>query len=337
MNQNNDFNQFGFDHYEQPPARRLGAAQKILGPSLGDKFRSPLFASAALLLAGAAFAAIIITSYPSGDKSGEPIVIKADTFAYKETPENPGGMDISNRDSTVFSSLEEAGVAEPAPVENLLGAHDEAEKLEQFAAQVEEAVEAEAQNVTALVDETVSDVAEEETIALQKIVETPVAEPSEEVLAAVEAEPADIPAPVKPRIHKAGENPETLEFVRNVLDQKDGKKALAAPATNVASDVATQAASIAPAAGMSGMAIAPGDSFVQLGSVTSASGAESEWGKLQKEFTVLDGVSHRVKSADLGERGTYYRIQAGPMSAESAKSLCDAIKAQKPGGCLIVK
>ncbi|MCB1721141.1 MAG: SPOR domain-containing protein [Alphaproteobacteria bacterium] len=39
----------------------------------------------------------------------------------------------------------------------------------------------------------------------------------------------------------------------------------------------------------------------------------------------------------MGERGTYYRIQAGPMSRASASDICDSIKAQKPGGCLVTQ
>lgn len=348
MNQNNDFNQFGFDHYEQPPARRPGVAQKFLGPTLGEKLRSPLFAGAALLLTGVAFAAIIISSYPSSEGGTDAIVVKADTFAYKETPENPGGMTIANRDTTVFTGMNNGLAQEPAPVENLLSGPEEAQKLEQFAAQVEEAVEAEEQAVVTLAEnasEQVKEMAEdttakaEETIALQKIVEAP--EPEVQELASVSQQAAEIPAPTKPRIHRAGENPETLEFVRNVLDKKDAKTALAAPSTNntvAANDVATKAASIKPAAGVGGVDIRPGEHFVQLGSVKSAVGAASEWGKIQDEFGgLLSGVSHRVKSADLGERGTYYRIQAGPMSSDSAKALCDQIKLQKPGGCLVTK
>ncbi len=340
MNQNNDFNQFGFDHYAQPPSRR-STAEKLLGPTIGQKLRSPLFATAALLLAGVAFAGVIIASYPD-EKSGADVpVVKADTFAYKETPEEPGGMEIANQDSTVFSSMTVQG--EGAGVENLLADEDGQQKFEEFARQVEEAVEEEQITTAARVDAAAEPdiepssgegATEAEAIALQKIVQKP-AEPEVEQLAAAEA--------TKPRIHKAGKSPETLEFVRNVLDKKDAKEILAAEPTNdttasvAANDEAAQVSSIAPAAGMSGMAFEPGSTYVQVGSVKSATGAEGEWGKIQAKFSALDGAPHRVTTADLGERGTFYRIQAGPMSTESANSLCDAIKAQDPQGCLIVK
>jgi cell division septation protein DedD len=122
-------------------------------------------------------------------------------------------------------------------------------------------------------------------------------------------------------IHKPGSSPETLQFVRSVLDKKDSPNAAAA-------------ASVEPAAGA---AVTPGSYFVQLASVKSRDGADSEWGKLQKSFGSLNGLDYRVQEANLGDRGTFYRIQAGPMSKTSAGDICDAIKAQKPGGCLVVQ
>lgn len=126
----------------------------------------------------------------------------------------------------------------------------------------------------------------------------------------------------------AGQSNDTLQFVRSVLDQKDTKQAgnLNAIATAAGTAGDTGAASVAR------------DRFVQLGSVRSAEGGESEWTKLQKQFSSeLDGAPHRITSVDLGEKGTFFRIQAGPFTAAQADAICTSIKAQKPGGCLIVK
>ena len=98
---------------------------------------------------------------------------------------------------------------------------------------------------------------------------------------------------------------------------------------------AQEAAAIAPAAGF---AITPGTHYVQLGSVKSQAGASSQWGVFKRKYSdELQDVKYRVERADLGERGTFYRIQAGPMSGESATEICNSIKAQTPGGCLVVK
>ena len=80
-----------------------------------------------------------------------------------------------------------------------------------------------------------------------------------------------------------------------------------------------------------------GDYFIQLASIKYKSRAEAEWTKLQQKYGQLSGYGHRVESADLGERGMYYRIQAGPMAKDEASSVCDSIKRITPGGCLVKK
>ena len=131
---------------------------------------------------------------------------------------------------------------------------------------------------------------------------------------------------------KAGSSPDTLEFVRSVLDQKDSKAAGATAGT--LNNIATAAGT----AGGTAAADLSRNAYVQLGSVRSADGGEAEWAKLQAQFSSeLKTAPHRVSRVDLGEKGTFYRIQAGPFTAAQASAICDSIKAQKPGGCLIVR
>jgi hypothetical protein len=372
--------QFGFDHYDLPPGRK-NIAEKIFGENVASKIRSPFFAAAALLLTGAAFAGIIIASYPAEQSTGEIPTVKADTFAYKQAPAESGGMDIPNRDTTIFQTMAEGQSTESPPIENLLADEQPIDKLAAFQRQVEEiaaeeaaaAGSATAPSTVAALAPTAEPVAKPkaETSAPEKLVpekpasdQTPAANTASAAMAAKKivpsAEPAqdqlastsssgnaaalDIPDPVppsaamkaKPAIeHKAGENPETLEYVRSVLERRDGVPPAPAPAEQkTASAVAEQVSKVEPASGLSAK---PGSYYIQLGSVTSESGASSEWGKFQKAYTSqLEGLSYRVQKADL-DKGTFYRIQAGPISKESAKTLCDSIKAQKPGGCLVTQ
>ncbi|MCD8526267.1 MAG: SPOR domain-containing protein [Alphaproteobacteria bacterium] len=69
----------------------------------------------------------------------------------------------------------------------------------------------------------------------------------------------------------------------------------------------------------------------------SRSAAESEWQKIQKAISPLAGAPYRIEEANLGEKGMYYRVQVGPYAESAARSLCDQVKAQKPGGCLVVR
>ncbi len=336
---------YGQPSFDAPPSKR-GFIEKFFGPSVAHKFSSPLFATGALLLCGVAFAGVIMAVYP-GEETEIPVV-KADTLAYKEVPTDPGGMRIPNRDSTIFTAMSGEEAGESAPIENLLE-EEPVDKLAAFARQVEESIEEPGEAAGEVKEEPAQDLStlvaaeteETEPVMLQKIEkkveERMEAKNSQQVAV---AEPAPIvveEAPSRPIIvHKPGENPETLEFVKSVLDRKDSNVASAGSA----SDVATGAASIQPAAGDAtrGFDITPGQHYVQLGSVKSLDGAEGEWGKIQKAFSEeLGSVPHRVKAADLGDRGTFYRIQAGPMSKESASQICDSIKIQKPGGCLVIQ
>ena len=123
--------------------------------------------------------------------------------------------------------------------------------------------------------------------------------------------------------HAAGQSPETIDFVRSVLD--GDKKAK--PPQN-----------IEPAVGAStNVAITAGSYFVQLASITDPARAPGEWTKMQKKYGVLSSAAFRIQEASLSN-GKFYRIQAGPMSRSSANRICDSLKrAKKPGGCIVVK
>ncbi len=365
MNQNSNFPKFGQQRPQQyglnsydAPARKAGIATRIFGERIGQKFSSPLFATGALLLSGVVFAMIIMAAYPDGENTDIP-TLRADQFAYKEIPGDAGGVDIPNRDTTIFSAMNDDPQA--ARIENLF--EDEApdegmDKLAAFAREAkEQGITADSQSVD---DEgTIADVTTmanvsadgdmnpgmtdnatvpttSEPVTLQKI-ETP-REPETTTLASAESPAASKSTTERPTMaYKAGENPETLDFVRSVLDKKDAATANTPPVVE-RNDV--YVASVQPAAGnaKADYNVTSGNYYIQLGSVKSMSGAEGEWGKLKKTFSSeLGELSHRVTTADLGERGTYYRIQAGPISKDSATRLCDAIKAQKPGGCLITQ
>jgi hypothetical protein len=99
--------------------------------------------------------------------------------------------------------------------------------------------------------------------------------------------------------------------------------------------VADDAAKIESAAGTTApKAIASGNSYVQLASVKSTVGAAGEYKKLQAKYSSLSGVQYRTQEADLGAKGIFHRIQAGPMSKADATRICNEIKT-KGGSCLV--
>ena len=92
---------------------------------------------------------------------------------------------------------------------------------------------------------------------------------------------------------------------------------------------AKKADAIQPAAG--------GNFYVQLAAVKSEADAQTQWPKYQAQFSELSSLNLRVQKADLGAKGTYYRIQGGPVSEPDARKLCSSINTQKAGSCVVAK
>ena len=87
-----------------------------------------------------------------------------------------------------------------------------------------------------------------------------------------------------------------------------------------------------------GQALAAGAYFVQLASVKSEDGARKEWARMRRAHPDLLGdLELSVQSADLGERGVFYRIRTGPFpNRATARDMCWQIKAAKLD-CLVVR
>jgi len=82
--------------------------------------------------------------------------------------------------------------------------------------------------------------------------------------------------------------------------------------------------------------VGKGNAYIQLASVKSDADAKTKWAQLKSSYASLKPLTLRVQKADLGAKGIFYRVQAGPMSGDSAVSTCSKIKSAG-GGCLVVK
>ena len=76
---------------------------------------------------------------------------------------------------------------------------------------------------------------------------------------------------------------------------------------------------------------------IQLAAVKNADEATPEWARLQKTLgTQLDGLVLTVESVDLGTKGIYHRIQAGPFPDKAAAAAKCAVIKQMQQDCLVV-
>ncbi|HNQ92869.1 MAG TPA: SPOR domain-containing protein [Alphaproteobacteria bacterium] len=251
----------------------------------------PSMAKLLMMVAGLAVVATIVAivwaTWPSGDKGrvdeNALPVLHADAESYKIKPEEPGGMAVPNKDSTIFETLN-AG-SEKKDVENLLDDAEEPLTKEEAFGNEEETEEPEQSAVVA---------------------EEPVKEPEVKEVKKEEPKPAPIVAKVEEKL---------------------------APKEEPKPVVKTEPK---PAPAVETIKISSGSSYVQLAAVKSDAEAKTKWAKLQSQYSVLKSMPLRVQKADLGAKGTFYRVQAGPMSLNDAQNACAKIKSAK-GDCLVIK
>lgn len=295
------------------------------------------------------FIGIIWYSYPKNDTpdNAENVpVIRADARPIKVTPEDPGGMEILYRDSTIFNTLNnDAEDTENLPpnVENL------------FADKADETPLPREELFTATQDST-SSAAKTETNADATDV-APVQKPQAVQQAAKSETPAAQPDTVADTQADTQKNAQPLDTAKdtkqdNIADVIAGLQpsqqtkapaianapkpsvkpdAPARPKTARADKTAERAAQVAPAA-------SDAHFYVQLGSLSSEQAAQNAWKTFQRQFPAeLNTLGLHIEKADLGTRGTYYRVQGGPVTEPQARSICSVISAQRQGGCLVTK
>ncbi len=112
--------------------------------------------------------------------------------------------------------------------------------------------------------------------------------------------------------------------------------ATGAPRSLVAPTAATAAATPAPKPAAA--APATGGVVLQIGAYKSQADADAAWKTYKaKHAALLSGYSDDIQQADLGEKGTWYRLRIGGMSnREVAAGLCDRLKADG-GACILGK
>jgi hypothetical protein len=278
-----------------------------------------------LMIGGAVLALVVLGgifwgAYPSSDDQSQPVpVVRADISPYKTAPDDPGGMEIAHRDSTVFSSIRDG--EEAKPVENLLA--DETSEEPMPRSQLFAGLNTGAEDMAATAP--ASGEATDQTAAI----------------------PSAMPPQPKPtsQSDQAVSSTQTASQDQMSPDQAVQDIAPAAGATtdetpsvdmNKAASAASQLEPAAGAATAAPQVMKPGTHYVQVASIRDSAQATKEWKKLTAMYGSLTGMSYRTVAADLGAKGSFTRIQAGPMSKTEADKLCSAIKAKTPGGCMVV-
>lgn len=353
------------DDFDDPQGdRNISSALGAVRNEIFLRTRGPAIAGGILLLAIVTLGAVIFFTYPGEDEVETIPVIQADARPFKIVPDDPGGMQIPHRDSTVFSSMRSSAMPdEGQPVENLFADNTPEDPMprSQLFAGLNTEEETDTLNEldpAAGSEELLNEGANEEERLFGDLTPQPQGNfPAEKIESRPEAsEVVDIssrPAAMESNTQMASssqvrlrpqarfeQNEPKLEIIQPAAPIQTTEEKIAAPKPAEPAPKPDKKVAVlnTPKTELKTSSLSRGGThFVQIGAVKSPDAAEKGWGSYQKEYSpVLNGMDHRVERADLGTKGIYYRIQAGPLSKEKASEVCAAIKAQKPGGCLVV-
>jgi hypothetical protein len=299
--------------------------------------RRSIWPSIAVVAAASAFGGVIWFAYHDGrdaNRPGMPPLVKAETGPVKIKPDNPGGQEIPYQDSTVYDRLNQNG---QKPV---------AEKL---LPPPEEPVTRTPPAPAPPVDAT-SQPASTSTVAAPPlpngaIIQQAAAPPPQAADAlpppvdvgaptALAPTPGAIvirpPAMVQPTtVQAAPPQPKPAPVVA-----PKAQPIKAPPPTSIAALINESGGARAPAAKA---APAGGGSYrLQLSAVRSADAVPEEWARLKRRYPELAGMTNSVSKIDTPDKGTFYRVEAGPLDEAAAKSTCTHLRGQGLG-CIVVK
>jgi cell division protein FtsN len=151
--------------------------------------------------------------------------------------------------------------------------------------------------------------------------------------AAAPAKAATPPKTVAALIQQANSVPEPAKPASSPPAMKPAVTAAAPGPATGAPRALSVTASAPPAAAPK--AAAAGGVVLQIGAYKSQADAEAAWKTYKaRHAALLTGYSENVQQADLGEKGTWYRLRIDGFSdREVANALCDRLKADG-GACI---
>jgi hypothetical protein len=289
------------------------------GSAPGDRNIDPprrrsIWPSIAVVAAASAFGGVIWYAYhqsPGAGGNGLPPLVKAEPGPTKVKPDNPGGQEIPYQDSTVYDRLTQNG--QKPVVEKLLPPPEEpASRTPPPAAQ------------PAPVD----------VASPPPPLETQVAPPPPPVdtgaPTALAPTPGAIviqpPPPPQPKVVQAAPPPKPATVVEPPKPQ-----AKQAGANSIAALINEAGATPAPKASSGG-----GGYHLQLSAVRSADAVPGEWARLKRRYPELAGLTSSTHKIDTPDKGTFYRVEAGPLDEAAAKSTCTRLRGEGLG-CIVVK
>lgn len=260
-----------------------------------------------VLVAIAGFVTLAWYAYRAGTQSlrdEDLLLIEADKAPMKEAPEDPGGMKFPHQDKTIYEAFSTEPVQRPKVERVLPGPEEPMEKP---------AATFSGETKTWVNEKLQPESPPEKTVSVMDPPPEPAPAPTEKTEA---PQPAQT-EPVKEKPAASASVPEASSTPASAPKVAEAKK-----------EEAEKAAKPAPAP--SSVPSTGAGARIQLGSYGSEKEAAANWEKMKRKHgSLLSGASHRVVRADLGAKGVFYRLQAGPLeSPAAAKELCAKLTVQ---------
>jgi len=285
---------------------------------------------------------------------GEVPIIRAEQGPVKVRPEKPGGMNVPNRDKLVYGRMQ--GEIGAARVERLLPPPEQPLPASALPRARPAATPAPTPLPTSAPSREVGNVApppKRNGNGPLRLVAPGQKAPGQQAAAAMAPQqPAPAPQPrtqVQPAPLGAVPSAKTVASAvppppappaPGPARRSPTQVAAATSPPKTTAPTRTAPASLRPSPNSTAGLTRPGkETFrIQLLAARSPEAAEAEWLRLRRQNVDLLGeLALAVTRADLGTRGVFYRLRAGPLTSEAnAKALCQRLK-QRKLGCLVIR
>jgi len=311
---------------EAPPPRRKGRVLAIM----------------VALFAVGGFGGVLWYAYTQGQRSADAIapILRADEGPSRVRPDQPGGMVVPHQDKLVLNNMQQA--ARPGQPERLLP------PAEAPLPQTTRTAPPPMTSVPLPTPATPSPTPP--PMAAPPVATPPVATPAvppPAPPAVVTAPPVVVqppPAPIIiPPMPPPANNLTVPPAPPPVAPSASAPPVTpqSIPAMPPPAQPGTQAAIARPSPTPAPAAAVPnrtgtGDWRIQLGSFPAVEQASVQWDRLKRAHAELQPLALTTVRVDLGAKGVWYRVQAGPLNESGARQICEDLKSKKRD-CLVVR
>lgn len=254
-------------------------------------------ALAGLAMAGVVGWFVLAPRYQNAAPEDVPVITRPQT-PVKIQPSDPGDVELASQERTVYDIIEKKTETQEQDQVVVATEQPDGNAIEKLAEAVADSDNAISQKDVESLTQNVKKTAQ--PVVIEKNIPS---EPVAEVKQQEEQKTAAAnPAEVKNETPKAESKPEVKE---------EPKKTIAAAQK--------------------------GNWQVQLMSSPNRAAVEKSWLMMSRKYKVLKNLPHEIESADLGAKGTFYRLKAGAFSSKAeAAAACSQIKSAG-GSCFTAK